>query len=271
MCSLCLVYQERACARTLFLAVPPDSLLDVSYTPPELRHTLHGDLDDLQPYSSGRLVFVYAQGSALYDKLSALPYIKTDLPIQEVHSRTWCGHLHQIDDTTNTGMEEVTEAAPPETVTGDIQCHIIVEMTFYGKDFSYVDSLLGGESYETDLWNASSSGPNASVLPSVRLVEKVHGYLNAASGTQDDGWLPRGAIFFRWTGDGVGGDDHGGGRYYWKAGADWDQVSRKLLRPFYDVSLYVVGSAYASSYRQLWAEGALETVDRALDIMFNEA
>jgi protoporphyrinogen oxidase len=51
--------------------------------------------------------------------------------------------------------------------------------------------------------------------------------------------------------------------HVWKPTFESNQLSEKILKPFPDKNLYIVGEAYAVN--QQWASGAISTVDRLMD------
>ena len=61
----------------------------------------------------------------------------------------------------------------------------------------------------------------------------------------------------------------GGGHYTWRRGVKWDSTAEHMLKPMYNEDVYVVGSAYCPGQCQLWAEGALQTVEKVLKKYFN--
>jgi len=57
------------------------------------------------------------------------------------------------------------------------------------------------------------------------------------------------------------------GAHYYRPGYNSDKISKKILQPFPEQNLFIIGETY--SQRQAWVEGALETVDQVLDIIIN--
>jgi hypothetical protein len=50
---------------------------------------------------------------------------------------------------------------------------------------------------------------------------------------------------------------------YWGVGANSGEISKRIIHPFPDKSLFICGEHYSESGQQ-WMEGALETSDRVL-------
>jgi hypothetical protein len=57
------------------------------------------------------------------------------------------------------------------------------------------------------------------------------------------------------------------GAHFYRPGYNSDQISKKILQPFREQNLFIIGETY--SQRQAWVEGALETTDHMLDIILN--
>lgn len=71
--------------------------------------------------------------------------------------------------------------------------------------------------------------------------------------------LPTEVIAHEWT-----TTPSGGGRFMWRRGVNWEDAAERLQRPDPAEDVFIVGDAYASGRTQLWAEGALESVERLL-------
>ena len=56
--------------------------------------------------------------------------------------------------------------------------------------------------------------------------------------------------------------------HLWERGVEWSKLARRMIRPHAEEQVYVVGSAYSGSEHQLWAEGALQTVDHMMQRYF---
>jgi hypothetical protein len=55
--------------------------------------------------------------------------------------------------------------------------------------------------------------------------------------------------------------------FLWKPGVNWANIYPQIMKPFYQ-NIYMVGSALAPGALQLWAEGALRTVDDMMTSYF---
>ena len=51
---------------------------------------------------------------------------------------------------------------------------------------------------------------------------------------------------------------------YWKIGANSNEISRKIIKPFPDKHVYICGENYSEKYQQ-WVEGALDTSEKVVD------
>lgn|SRR6218665_2034954 len=93
-------------------------------------------------------------------------------------------------------------------------------------------------------------------------VTRISRYVRAACQLGHGGSLPRpeDVLLHEWT----TASPSGGGRFVWRIGCRWDVMGERLLRPTSLDDLFLVGDAYASGPKQVWAEGALETVETVL-------
>ncbi|KAH9505684.1 hypothetical protein Btru_055495 [Bulinus truncatus] len=60
----------------------------------------------------------------------------------------------------------------------------------------------------------------------------------------------------------------GGGWTVWRAGYHYDDVISTVQRPSFTDDVFYVGADHARGYHVGWVEGALETVDRVIDLYF---
>ncbi|CAH1775501.1 unnamed protein product [Owenia fusiformis] len=65
---------------------------------------------------------------------------------------------------------------------------------------------------------------------------------------------------------------HGGPQgpafYAWRAGYNWEIISKLMIKPFADENVHIVGSCYSG--KQAWMEGALDSVEELLDEHYNQ-
>ncbi|CAH1781287.1 unnamed protein product [Owenia fusiformis] len=64
------------------------------------------------------------------------------------------------------------------------------------------------------------------------------------------------------------GGPRGSAFYSWKGGADWEIISKQMIKPFEDENVHIVGSCY--SKHQYWMEGALNSVEELLTRHYNQ-
>jgi len=146
-------------------------------------------------------------------------------------------------------VEDVTSPAD------DVTSSTVLQAVFAaGPHAAYWDSLLGGATFAGSLSNADPV--------SEKLLRYLRAYLNrlapvmAVSPTAP----PSDAVVHRWSAS----LPRGGAWHVWKPSFHWTQVSQKMLQPIPDDKVFIVGSAFAKGHLQMYAEGALQTVDDML-------
>ncbi|CAH1781289.1 unnamed protein product [Owenia fusiformis] len=64
------------------------------------------------------------------------------------------------------------------------------------------------------------------------------------------------------------GGPRGSAFYSWKGGADWENISKQMIKPIEDENVHIVGSCYST--HQHWIEGALTSVEELLNMHYNQ-
>ena len=100
---------------------------------------------------------------------------------------------------------------------------------------------------------------------SAKLVKYLRAYLNRLSPVMPEGTTgpPTDAAMHRWSTS----FSCGGAWHVWKPSFPWTQVARRMLKPIPDDDVFIVGSAFAAGHLQMYAEGALQTVDDMLQLL----
>ncbi len=112
------------------------------------------------------------------------------------------------------------------------------------------DSSKG--SGDEDLFEGSKHGYRASKLmikEAHRQVMKIHG--------QHELPEPCAAAYYDW-----GDTPFGGAWHFWKAGYRYDEIIDRMRQPLPSENIFICGEAY--SFKQGWAEGALQTAEEVL-------
>ena len=155
--------------------------------------------------------------------------IRTDMPIRYVEDIT-----PSLGNVTNSTVLQAVFASGPHAI--------------------YWDSLHGGATFEGSMSSADAV--------SAKLVKYLRAYLSRLSPAIAEGTSgpPNDAVVHRWGAS----FPCGVAWHVWKPSSPWTQVSRRMLKPIPDDDVFIVGSAFAAGHLQMYAEGALQTVDDML-------
>jgi monoamine oxidase len=97
----------------------------------------------------------------------------------------------------------------------------------------------------------------------VPMVREMHRQLMLMHGVRDAP-EPIDAAYMDWT-----HDPFGGGVHLWNVNHQSVRLLREMIQPVADFPCYICGEAYSTN--QTWAEGALQTADLVLDLLFDRA
>jgi monoamine oxidase len=170
--------------------------------------------------------------------LEKMPIFK---PISSMFKHIHCGSLCRIYSKFDTSSGSVWFKNMPSFTTNN---HLRIVIPYNEKEgiimISYSDNLFA------DFWNKleSTGGIGAVNRELARLMKLSTGI---------DIPPPIKTHVFYWK-CGVG---------YWGVGANSGEISKRIIHPFPDKSLFICGEHYSESGQQ-WMEGALETSDRVL-------
>ena len=133
--------------------------------------------------------------------------------------------------------------------------HLLMVACVDSADVEYFKALL-----DVTWFNGSVtvSYPNAT-----RFVEHVNSQLAEVFGINKSRIPhPSSVILHQW------GATDDAAWHLWERGVQWSEVAKRMIRPHAEERVYVVGSAYSGSEHQLWAEGALQSVENMIQRHF---
>lgn len=220
------------CVRDVILALPPPALRRVHFV--NFRHlpTVNRILDGIVDIPAMVAYFVY-NVTWWYDDDDVGPQpcrdVITDLPLR---------HVRYVGS----------------SVRDDVERHVFMVVSVDDADADHFERAM----------MMTSSPPSKQTIDE-RFVTRVTRHLRAVCRLPRPPPPPRPeqVLLQRWT---AAGSASGGGRFAWRPGIRPRDASDRLLSVVADEGLFFVGDAFAPGASQLWAEGALETVERVLGI-----
>ena len=179
--------------------------------------------------SAIRVYFVYDTLWWRNRKSSTSHHIITDLPVHRVVDLGLQGYMHE-------GNEEDRR-------------YVLMVSDIDGEGTSYLEGIFPTETtYETNVTKYRN------------LVHDITQHLARLYRMQPDNVpLPVAIIAKDWT-----RSPSGPGWDLWRRGTNWKTHALRMLKPVRWEDLFIVGSAYCSGTCELWAEGALQTVEMLL-------
>ena len=224
-----------ACARKVILALPPRALRKIhwSFLGRSDVSIFHERLDSVQEVPSLKMFFSYKypwwrQGNQMAN------HVLTDLPNRRV----------------------MMIGTQPRNGGDDSNVLLLVAYPD-GNDVSYWQGLYRGQPFPASVSSASNVNVTRSMIEHVTL--QLRAMFKVPDDAKSDADIPYSAIIQDWT-----MDPYGAGWHLWKPGVNWNEMARKLLKPFCDQDIYIVGSAFCPGGCQMYAEGGLQTVNTLL-------
>ena len=248
---VCLQESSSFCAKKVILALPPPALRDIEWK------KFSADKDDANDVEAASLreglgsleVVPSLVAYFVYNKKWWREYhepwmqdILTDLPLKRVR---YVGEIHSQPEFGDD--EQSRPEYGPQTAR-----HLFMVANFDASDYDYFASLVTSTVYDGFI--------KASCTNTSHIVRDVTRQLAAIYGVKErDIPAPESLYIVDWS-----RMPSGGGRFMWKTGVWWDSMARRLQRPRTNQKVFVVGDAYCPGQCQLWAEGALQTVQSML-------
>ena len=245
------------CAKKVIVALPPPALKNVDWK--KFSPDKDDDNDDDGKFLQERLdsleVIPSVVAYFVYDRKWWEEYrepwrqdILTDLPINRVR---YVGELRL--DPEMAGRDQSVPEYDTQT-----ERHLFMVANLDGSDYDYFASLLTTTSYDGFL-KVSCSNNSHFIRDVTRQLATIY------SVKAKDIPQPESLYIMDWS-----KSPSGGGRFMWKTGVWWDRVASELQRPRRKEDIFIVGDAYCPGQCQLWAEGALQSVDTMLSLYAQE-
>ena len=203
------------------------------------------------------LVELRHDGSLFVDESPPWASLRTDLPIQDVHvTQSACNSDQSQADSAETTTWSEVNTATTDDVT-ESACYTAIQINVYGEHLDYWLSLLKADGYSVGQYDVITVS-----VASSQFANQLARYLAEILSTNDSIRIDPESLSIRlrlWNSDLSTPAFH-----VWKPDTDWSATSSRIRFPINDVRVYVTGSAYAPTYLQFWAEGALTSVDELL-------
>ncbi|ELU02191.1 hypothetical protein CAPTEDRAFT_218814 [Capitella teleta] len=233
------------CAKKVVMALPPPALARVlwkKFTPGIHEdaewHQLQQRLTTLEAVPGLVAYFVYSSKWWTEYHEPWMQDVITDLPIKRVR---YVGEMHV--------RPEVAEQGPGYTTDNDPRPkHLFMVANLDGSDYDYFHSLLGTTMYN-GFMKMSCDNSSHLVQDVTQTLALIYGVKHVPP--------PDDVYVVDWT-----HSPSRGARFFWKTGVWWETLAAELQRPRPAEDVFVVGDAYCPGPCQVWAEGAVDTVER---------
>lgn len=230
--------KENFCAKKVIFAMPAEALWNVNWQwfDKFRKNNFMDRIRSVEAVPAMTMYFVY--NKTWWRGLEPpITEVITDLPSRWVRYVGWA-----------------EDAIDPDTTN-----HLFMVANVNGADVDYFRGMMdaAGGSYRGAIRISCNS--------SMQVVKDINHQLSKIYRVAvSDIPTPSAMVIYDWS-----KSQAGGGHYVWRRGVKWEAEAEAMLRPMYDEDVYVVGSAYCPGACQLWAEGALQTVDRVLKKYFS--
>lgn len=253
-------FQESStvCAKKVIMALPPPSARKIKwkkFTPgihdDDKYYQLQQRLDTIDSVPGIVAYFVY--GKKWWTEYNE-PWkqdIITDLPVKRVR---YVGEMRHDPEMAN------AEGKNPQ-YDNEASKHLFMVANLDGSDYAYYSSLVTTIVHNGFL-KIMCDNSSHFIQDVTRSLALIYGVKTKDIPPPDSVYIVDWAM-----------SPSGGARFMWKTGVLWDSVAPKLQRPRDSEDVFIVGDAYCPGSCQLWAEGALNSVERVLqdyhDVFFS--
>ena len=237
---------ERYCAKKVVLAMSPSALKHIKFLGfgddfPGVRDLLDTVLDPV-PAMTAYLMFNESWWTGLKPDMED---VITDLPMRR---------LRYI----GSSRKRTRRDSDRGKSTGTEQGHLFMVASTDMSDVAYFDPLLR---------NTRGSVVRSECNLTAMALDDMKAQIAKLQGLRDVRLIPDPVRVYTqdWR-----DEPTENGWHMWKVGVRWDREAERLRKPFEDEDIFLVGGDLCPGQCQLWAEGALQTVESLLKEHFHE-
>jgi hypothetical protein len=221
--------KENQCAKQVVMAIPRKMIQSIKWLPITQEATVRRRIDSVEDVPALRILFTY---NTTWWKRSHpdIRHVITDLPIRQA---MFLGSQNIMSaDKKTIQKRHVFMVANPDAGDTSYFVYLVDKLKRDKNNCTIQDILVTDISKQL----AKAFKINVNKMPE-----------------------PEEVIVQDWT-----TEKSGAGWHIWKKGKNWGTERPKIIQPLKKEKIFIVGSAYCGGSCQLWAEGALKTVEELL-------